>query len=487
MPAQRLALGQRLAKRLLPLALLIGCCISFGLPATFYGIGLAALQRTATVYAHELAKNLERHLVVELQSLWKYQVPKFGRLLQDFLPYRDVVRIRVLDETGRPIVGYEHTTTEDQVWWNLHPPLGSAPISFNDRVVGTVEVYVSRRMLPLVTLSLLVGCTAVGVSLAVFVYAAPMRVVYSMERQIADLIGNLQRSNVELERHAAENAHLVETLQHTLDNLKTKNAELDRFVYSVSHDLKAPLVTLQGMSSLLLEDYGEKLDEEGRYYIERLQVNTQHMERLIMDLLALSRIGREARAPEDVSLDEVVDDCLTEQAETMRTRGVQVSRGALGTLWAVRTQMLQIIGNLLGNAVKYLGDTPVPRVDIGTVDRDAYVECYVKDNGIGIDPVDFSLRDLLGQAIKTLALRAHEKSLELAYYIQPEVPDALRGDAGRLRQIVLNLVGNAIKFTTQGEVVVEVCQAPEALCTAPATLPTGEEDTVVMHAAIPGG
>jgi CheY-like chemotaxis protein/signal transduction histidine kinase len=101
-----------------------------------------------------------------------------------------------------------------------------------------------------------------------------------------------------------------------------------------------------------------------------------------------------------------------------------------------------------------------------------------------LDPVDFSLRDLLGQAMKTLALRAHERSLELAYHIQPEVPDALRGDAGRLRQIVLNLVGNAIKFTTQGEVVVEVCQAPETLCTTPATLPTGEEDPVVLHVSI---
>jgi len=385
MPAQRIGLGQRLAKRLLPLALLIGCCISFGLPATFYSIGLAAVRHTATVYAHELAMSLG-HLVVEYQSLWKYQAQKYAGFLQDFLPYKNVVRIRGLDETGRPIVGYEHTITEDEAWWNLRPPLGSAPITFNDRVAGTVEVYISRRTLILVTLGLFVGCTAVGVSLAVVVYCAPMRVVYSMERQIADLIGNLQRSNVELERHAAENTHLVETLQHTLDNLKAKNAELDSFVYSVSHDLKAPLVTLQGMSSLLLDDYGEKLDEEGRYYIERLQVNTQHMERLIMDLLALSRIGREARVPEAVSLDEVVDDCLIEQAETIRAHGVQVSRGELGTLWAIRTQMGQVIGNLLGNAVKYLGDTPVPRVDIGTVDRDGYAECYVKDNGIGIDP-----------------------------------------------------------------------------------------------------
>ena len=83
-----------------------------------------------------------------------------------------------------------------------------------------------------------------------------------------------------------------------------------------------------------------------------------------------------------------------------------------------------------------------------------------------LDPVDFSLRELLGSTMKTLALRAHEKALELAYDIQPEVPDALRGDAGRLRQVVVNLVGNAIKFTAQGEVVVEVRQASPALGTS---------------------
>ena len=141
------------------------------------------------------------------------------------------------------------------------------------------------------------------------------------------------------------------------------------------------------MSSLLLEDYGEKLDEEGRYYIERLQANTQHMERLFMDLLALSRVGREARAPEAVSLDEVIDDCLAEQAEALRERGVQVIRGELGTVWAVRTHMVQVIGNLLGNAVKYLGDTPAPTVEMSAVDSvPHYVEYAVKDNGIGIDP-----------------------------------------------------------------------------------------------------
>ena len=71
-------------------------------------------------------------------------------------------------------------------------------------------------------------------------------------------------------------------------------------------------------------------------------------------------------------------------------------------------------------------------------------------------PADFSLREAVGDTLRALAVRAHKKGLELIYQVQPDVPDALVGDAGRLRQVLLNLVGNAVKFTDEGEVVVRV-------------------------------
>ena len=101
-----------------------------------------------------------------------------------------------------------------------------------------------------------------------------------------------------------------------------------------------------------------------------------------------------------------------------------------------------------------------------------------------LDPVDFSLHALLGQIMKTLALSAHAKALELAYAIHPGVPDGLYGDAGRVRQIVLNLVGNAIKFTAQGEVVVEIQPVPEAPGTMALTAPEGADDMVWLHLSI---
>jgi signal transduction histidine kinase len=185
---------------------------------------------------------------------------------------------------------------------------------------------------------------------------------------------------------SVENARLYDESQRARADLQGRNAELDTFVYSVSHDLKAPLVTIQGMAGLLLKEYGPQLPEDAARYLRRIQANTEQMERLIGDLLALARIGREARAPAAVSLGEVVDDVAAGLASAMQERGVRMIRGDLPTVWGIRTHIEQVMGNLLGNAVNYLGDAAEASVEVGTVDRGALVECYVRDNGIGIDP-----------------------------------------------------------------------------------------------------
>ena len=183
-----------------------------------------------------------------------------------------------------------------------------------------------------------------------------------------------------------ENARLFASTQAQATALREKNAELDSFVYSVSHDLKAPLVVIQGMSSIVLEDSLETLDEEHVHCLRRIQINAQQMERLIMDLLAISRVGREARPPESVPLAEIVDSVTEEMAEPIRAAGIKViNRGAV-TLWAIRTQIEQVVGNLLSNAVKYIGASPNPTIEVAAVDHGKYVECSVADNGIGIDP-----------------------------------------------------------------------------------------------------
>jgi len=184
---------------------------------------------------------------------------------------------------------------------------------------------------------------------------------------------------------AIEQSRLLASTEAQASALKAKNAELDTFVYSVSHDLKSPLVSIEGLSSVLLGEYGDRLDGDARNFLERIQANVQHLERLIADLLALSRIGREARPLEDVDLAEVVGAVLEELSVAVDARGVEVVRGELARVRAIRAQMEQVIRNLLSNAVKYLGDTERPRVEIRTIERDDEIEGLVRDNGIGID------------------------------------------------------------------------------------------------------
>ena len=185
---------------------------------------------------------------------------------------------------------------------------------------------------------------------------------------------------------SVENARLYDESQRARTDLQDKNAELDTFVYSVSHDLKAPLVTIQGMAGLVLDEYQAELPADAVRYLGRIQANTQQMERLIADLLALSRVGREARSPSAVNLDQVMDDVEADLAAAIKERGIELVRGELPTIMGIRTQLEQVWRNLVGNAVKYLGDHQHGRVEVGAVDRGAAVECFVRDNGIGIDP-----------------------------------------------------------------------------------------------------
>jgi signal transduction histidine kinase len=191
--------------------------------------------------------------------------------------------------------------------------------------------------------------------------------------QIAEkALRDLYLSNAALERQAIE--------------LRIKNAELDSFVSSISHDLKAPLVAANGMAGALAEGYGPHLDAQGRHYLERLQANVTLMESLVSDLRTLTWIGRETQAFEAVELAEVVTTVLDELAEPIRARGLEVVVTATGTLWGVRREVQWVLTHLVTNAVSYLGDTPTPRVEIGSVAVDGVVECHVRDNGIGIDP-----------------------------------------------------------------------------------------------------
>ncbi|MBI2218883.1 MAG: hypothetical protein HYU51_16480 [Candidatus Rokubacteria bacterium] len=236
------------------------------------------------------------------------------------------------------------------------------------RVIGVLEVYKNptRLFAQIRRVEVVIWSTSLAGGLVL--YVSLFWIVWAADRNQRRLEERLRHSLVEVEAK------------------KAQNAALDSFVYSVSHDLKAPLVAVQGMAGALAEDCAGQLDELGRHYVERLQANVEQMERLIQDLLTLSRVGRDGRTPGSVDLAEVVEDVLAEVGEPIRTRGIKVTVGELPELWAIRVQLEQVMRNLLGNAVKFIGDAATPAVEVGATRRPDGWECWVCDNGIGIDP-----------------------------------------------------------------------------------------------------
>lgn len=182
------------------------------------------------------------------------------------------------------------------------------------------------------------------------------------------------------------NAELEQRVRERTAELEVANKELEAFTYSVSHDLKAPLRGIDGYSRLLLETHSDRLDEEGQRYLRRVRQATAHMNELIDDLLAYSRLER--RAPEVQAFDirELVDPLLAEYAGEARTQGtsVVVTLPSL-TLRADREGLTMALRNLIENALKFSRDAEHPQVEIGGR-RDA-TSCmlWVRDNGTGFD------------------------------------------------------------------------------------------------------
>jgi len=173
------------------------------------------------------------------------------------------------------------------------------------------------------------------------------------------------------------------------EELRRINQELESFVYTVSHDLRTPLISLQGFSSLLLKDYHDRLDEKGRDYLKRIQRNASQMGRLIQDLLELSRIGRVVHPLEDVDISELIDEILKGLELQLKERNIEVNvQTPLPIIHCDRTRVAQVFENLISNAIKFIGEAPAPRIEIGWTRKDGTHQFYVKDNGAGIAKED---------------------------------------------------------------------------------------------------
>jgi signal transduction histidine kinase/DNA-binding response OmpR family regulator len=206
-------------------------------------------------------------------------------------------------------------------------------------------------------------------------------------REVADQLAiSIQQARL----HEQVQSHAVELEQRVAERtaeLQETNAELESFSYSVSHDLRAPLRSIQSFAQVLLEDYAERLDAVGRDCAQRIVAAAKRMDTLTEDLLAYSRISRAAVELKPVSLEEVVDDVLTQlEAEILGQDALVTVERPLAQVMGQDTTLVQVVANLLTNGIKFVADGVRPQVRIWTEVREEWVRLWVHDNGIGIAP-----------------------------------------------------------------------------------------------------
>ena len=188
-------------------------------------------------------------------------------------------------------------------------------------------------------------------------------------------------------RNITERKRLEREKEKFTQELAEKNTELERFTYTVSHDLKSPLVTVKTFLGYLKHDIAAAdppLIEKDMFFMNSA---ADKMGKLLEELLEMSRVGRIANLPVKVTFDELVEDTLSITAGRIEEKGVQVRlHKEPVTLCGDRTRLVEIWQNLVENAVKFMGDQPAPQIDIGVEWRENGTVFFVRDNGIGIEP-----------------------------------------------------------------------------------------------------
>ncbi len=183
-------------------------------------------------------------------------------------------------------------------------------------------------------------------------------------------------------------AHTTLTrLEAVVQELESKNAELERFTYTVSHDLKSPLITMRGFLGFLRKDAETGNMERFELDLARIIEATNKMQRLLEDLLELSRVGRVISSPIGVPFETIAWEAVAQVTGRIVERGVKVTVSEeLPYVYVDQSRMVEALQNLIDNAVKFAAPMPEPRVEIGTRQEAGTVIFYVCDNGIGIDP-----------------------------------------------------------------------------------------------------
>jgi light-regulated signal transduction histidine kinase (bacteriophytochrome) len=195
-----------------------------------------------------------------------------------------------------------------------------------------------------------------------------------------------QLARKEIEANEARAAReLAQTRAALVEELVRKNNELEAFSYSVSHDLRAPLRSIDGFSKALLEGYADELDEQGRDYLRRVRKATQRMGQLIDDLLQLSKVGRADLQRRPIDLSALAGTIATELQRATPGRRAEFLIANEVVADVDRGLLQVVLENLLGNAWKFTATAVVAIIEFGVAQHGGLTTYFVRDNGVGFN------------------------------------------------------------------------------------------------------
>jgi PAS domain S-box-containing protein len=184
-------------------------------------------------------------------------------------------------------------------------------------------------------------------------------------------------------RDITERKQAEEALQKYTRELENANKELESFSYSVSHDLRAPLRSLDGFSRAVVEEYGDKLDEQGKDYLNRVRKASQHMSDLINDLLKLSRLSRAEMNIQKINISEIAQSILEELRSSQPDRKIEWVISPELIVRGDKSLLTIALQNLLDNSWKFSNKCPQARIEFGITEQNGEKIYFVKDNGAG--------------------------------------------------------------------------------------------------------